>query len=299
MDTPSSPTPQHPLITVLTPTYNRADLLPRLYESLTRQTDMDFEWILVDDGSADDTEAVVQPFLHDAPFAMRYLKKANGGKHTAVNLGVLEARGELIFIADSDDMLTDTSIADVSIEWKHVRENPKIGGVAGFDINMATGERIGSGLPQQYIDCNAMDIRYKYHVTGDLKEVFRTSVLREFPFPEIDGERFCPEQLCWFRIAQKYDLHYFSKGIYLAEYQTEGLTAGITRARAHSPIASCTTYAEMLGYEIPVKEKVKAAINYWRFRCCAERGTALPKVAARWWWARPLGWAFYRRTCRK
>lgn len=299
MDTPSSPTPQQPLITVLTPTYNRADLLPRLYESLTRQTDMDFEWILVDDGSADDTEAVVQPFLHDAPFAMRYLKKANGGKHTAVNLGVQEARGKLTLILDSDDELPPTSIADVktmaaSVGTKH--GDKPLGGVCGYMAHR-TGEVIGA--PMLEAECDELALRYTHHVTGDMCEVFYTRVLREYPFPEIEGERFCPESLVWNRIATRYALHTFPKVIYTRDYLDGGLTDNIVRIRAHSPIASCTTYAEMLGYEIPVKEKVKAAINYWRFRCCAERGTALPKVAARWWWARPLGWAFYRRTCRK
>lgn len=284
------------MISVLTPTYNRAALLPRLYESLCAQTYRDFEWIVVDDGSTDGTAAAVDGFRKEATFAVRYIHKDNGGKHTALNLGVSKAKGELTFIADSDDMLLPTSLETVASEWQKVKSDPHIGGVAGLDTNMATGMTIGSGLPCDSIDCNAIDIRYRHHVTGDMKEVFRTSVLREHPFPEIEGERFCPEQLVWFRIAQHYKLHHINRAIYLAEYQSGGITAGITKARMRSPIASAMTYAEMLHYPIPLVQKMKAAINYWRFRLCAVPGDSrMPSVGAAWAWARPLGWAMHHR----
>lgn len=303
------------MISIITPTYNRAHLLPRLYESLKRQTLKDFEWIVVDDGSLSpalpsregeqppfhpDSEgsnapALVKAWSQDG-FETRYVWKPNGGKHTAVNLGVGMAKGELVFICDSDDVLLPESIARVAEAWEQVKDRENIGGVAGLDVDMASGRVIGSGLPADAIDCNAMDIRYRHHVQGDLKEVFRTSVLREFPFPVIEGERFSPEQLTWFRIAQKYKLHYFNQPIYRVEYQADGISAGITRARMHSPVASMMTYAEMLGYDIPFREKVKAAINYWRFRCCKPRGcTEFPRVPLCYSLLRPMGWLMHRR----
>lgn len=293
-----------PLITVLTPTYNRAHLLSRLYESLCHQTCKDFEWIIVDDGSADNTKDIVERFISTCrSFLIKYYRKDNGGKHTAVNLGIKKAQGELLFIADSDDMLPPDTIDIVAKEWLLVKGNKHIGGIAGLDINMKDGKLIGSGLPREHVDCNAIDIRYVYHVSGDLKEVFRTSVLREFPFPEIPDERFCPEQLNWFRIAQKYDLHYINKPFYLVEYESDGLTAGITKVRMHSPIASMMTYAEMLRYDIPFKVKVKAAINYWRFRYCYRRtednkGVNIPKVSAIWSLAAPFGMLFHLKDKR-
>lgn len=293
-----------PLVTVLTPTYNRASLLPRLYESLCCQTSKDFEWVIVDDGSADNTEDIVKGFASPCQsFSIKYYRKENGGKHTAVNLGVAKAQGELLFIADSDDKLPPDSIATVAGEWLSVKGNKKIGGITGLDVNMRDGTLIGSGLPEECVDCNAIDIRYAYRVSGDLKEVFRTSVLREFTFPEIQGERFCPEQLNWFRIAQKYYLHYINKPIYLVEYESDGLTAGITKARMQSPVASMMTYAEMLDYDIPVVGKLKAAINYWRFRCCYKRtegnkGIAIPKVPLAYALAAPVGWLMHQRDRR-
>ena len=255
---------------------------------------MDFEWIVVDDGSMDNTQEVMRGIMEENHgFAIRYYRNPNGGKHRAVNLGVKEAKGELFFIADSDDQLTDDSLQMVAEVFEGVRNNPEIGGVCGLDC-LKDGTLLGSGLPCETIDCNALEIRYKHHVTGDLKEVFRTRVLIEFPFPEIEGERFSPEALTWNRIAAKYQLRYFNKPIYVADYQPDGLTSRIVRIRQQSPIASMLCYKELTEYDVPLKEKVKAAINYWRFRLCAHGGQK-PKM--RWYWNlfMPVGRLMYLR----
>ncbi len=327
------------MITILTPTYNRASLLPRLYASLCRQTCQDFEWIVVDDGSTDNTPQLFSaeegpvPILKQCSIhlsaigtlpevghrglpctdcleemrrghfpqegtapapALTYIRKPNGGKHTAVNLGVQYANGELTLILDSDDELPPDSVEIIAEEWRQVRDNPMMAGVAGLDVDRHELTVIGSGLPKASVDCNAMEIRYRWKVTGDLKEVFRTSVLRAFPFPETAGERFCPEQLVWFRIAQQYQLHYFNRPVYIADYQTDGLSAGITRARMGSPRGAMLTYTELTAYRVPVLVKFKAAVNYWRFWYCRRADTVIPPIA--WWWhgLRPLGWLMHR-----
>lgn len=288
---------KRPFITILTPTYNRASLLPRLFDSLLRQTNKDFEWIVVDDGSTDDTREVVANLKEKCggAFPMGYVYKANGGKHMAINIGAERARGELLFIADSDDLLTDDALETVENSWHDISDDKSFAGIAGLDIAMDTREVIGSGLPQGHIDCNAIDIRYRYHVTGDMKEVFRTEVLREFPFPEFAGERFCPEQLVWFRMARRYRLRYINKPIYIADYQPDGITAGITRARMRNPSASMLTYAELTECPVPFLVKVKAAINFWRFWHCRTATSVVPRVALRWHWLRPLGWMMHVR----
>lgn len=292
-----------PLITVFTPTYNRARLLPRLYESLLRQTEADFEWIVVDDGSTDNTPDLINTIrsAHHAPFQIRYYRKPGGGKHTAFNLGVSYAKGELFFCADSDDFLPDDALHTVAEEWEKVRHNPYTAGIAGLDLDATTCQIAGTGLPQNTIDCNAIDIRCQYHVGGDLKEVFRTSVLRQYPFPEIKGERFCPEQLVWFRIAQKYILRYINKPLYIAEYQSEGLTANIVRLRMENPIATMMTYSEMAGYNLPWLQKVKAAVNYYRFRLCDghhKADTPRPVLPRRWLWTVPIALVMHLRDIR-
>lgn len=288
---------KHPFITILTPTYNRASLLPRLFDSLLRQTNKDFEWIVVDDGSTDDTREVVANLKEKCggAFPMGYVYKANGGKHMAINIGAERARGELLFIADSDDLLTDDALETVANSWHDISDDKSFAGIAGLDIAMDTRQVIGSGLPQEHIDCNAIDIRYRHHVTGDMKEVFRTEVLREFPFPEFAGERFCPEQLVWFRMARRYRLRYINKPIYIADYQPDGITAGITRARMRNPSASMLTYAELTECPVPFLVKVKAAINFWRFWHCRTATSVVPRVALRWHWLRPLGWMMHVR----
>ena len=281
------------LITVFTPTYNRVHLLPRLYESLCKQTFKDFEWIIVDDGSTDNTEEVARSFFPPSGGMEGILiKQTNGGKHRAINRGLKEARGELFFIADSDDWLLEDSLAKVSEYYQTIKGNNAIGGVCGLDMT-PSGDVIGSGLPFEEKICSSLDIRIKHHVTGDLKEVFRTSVLKEFPFPEIEGERFCPEALGWNRIAQKYKLLFFNEPIYIAEYQPEGITAGIVRARMNSPVASVMTYQELNSYDVPLREKVKAAINYWRFRACVPKGKAVPRLPWYWYWCQPLGYLMH------
>ena len=283
------------MITILTPTFNRAHLLPRLFESLTHQTDFNFEWLVIDDGSTDGTSDLFagKTFL-SAPFPIRYYRQENGGKHCALNAGVKQAKGDFIFIADSDDWLLPQSVAIVGQHASAIADDNTFAGVAGLDV--FDDERIvETGLPQDIIDCNAMDIRYRYHVDGDLKEVFKTAVLQEFPFPEIQDEKFCPEQLVWFRIAQKYKLRYFNTPIYVAEYQPNGITASIIRVRMLAPQATCMMYAEMLAYKIPFKEKIKAAINFWRFKACAPSRVMITTLKGGWRWCYLIGMLLHWR----
>ena len=285
------------LITVLTPTYNRAKLLERLYQSLCQQTYQDFEWIVVNDGSKDHTDEVVQSYVAEKKINIIYIKQENGGKHRAVNRGVKEAKGELLFIADSDDWLLPNSLETVAEMYQDIANDHLFAGVCGLDV-YADGTVIGGGMPQDVIDCNAIDIRMIHHVGGDLKEVFKTDVLREIPFPEIEGESFCPEVAVWNRIAKKYKLRYFNKPIYMVEYQPEGITSNITKARMKSPIASTTCYQEMMEFDIPLKTKIRSAINYWRFRSCGSPHK-FPPLPLKWLWTMPIGWVMHLNDLRK
>lgn len=257
-------------LSIATPTYNRANLLPRLYRSLCSQTCRDFEWIVVDDGSSDDTRSVVEGFIAEERIPIRYISKLNGGKHTAVNLAAKEAKGELFFIADSDDWLPETAVADVIEAFDEVKEDSGFAGICGLD-QYADGDIVGSGLPRPVIDASPAEIREKWGVRGDMKEVFRTEIMRKFPFPEIEGERFCPEVLIWNRISRNYKLRYINTPIYNVEYQPDGITSGITRARINSPIASMMTYSEWFDMANTNTAKLRMAINYWRFSFCAKQ----------------------------
>lgn len=279
------------LITIITPLYNRAPFLPKLSGSLERQNDKDFEWIVVDDGSIDDVHREIERLL-PASFPVRLLSKKNGGKHTAVNMGIRNARGQLVLILDSDDVLPPTAIADIAKAYETVKGKEDIAGVCGY---MAHRDGRMIGYPKIEADTSEIDLRYRYHVLGDMCEVFRTDILREFPFQEIKGERFCPECLVWNRIAKKYRLHVFPKVIYLRDYLDGGLTDNIVRIRMNSPIASMMTYAEMNALPIPWVQKAKAAINYYRFKACLSESHAketncdIPSLKAFWSWTKPFG----------
>ena len=285
------------LISVFTPTYNRASLLSRLYDTLILQTYKNFEWIIVDDGSKDNTKEVVNSFVAERKIDIHFVQQENGGKHRAINTGVSLAKGELFFILDSDDVLPENALELVTETFQPIKHDISFAGVSGIDGTF-DGCIIGSGLLDDSIDCNSVDIRYKYHVTGDMKEVFRTSVMKEFPFPDIEGERFCPEALVWNRIAQKYKLRYFNKIIYKVEYQPEGLTSNIVKVRMKSPITSMMCYAEMLELNIPFKDKLKAAINYWRFRLCYSGSRNCPSLHGLWNVVAPLGWLMHLNDIR-
>lgn len=256
------------MITVFTPTYNRAYIIDKLYESLCSQTCPDFEWLIVDDGSTDDTEALIDSFIAERKINIRYVKQPNGGKHRAINRGVREAKGELFFIVDSDDQLPLDSIAIVSDYYSQVADDSSFAGVCGLKY-YSTGEKVGGEFIYEVLDCNSIDFRFKYKLTGDMGEVFRTSVLKEYPFPEIENEKFCPEALVWNRIALKYRLRYFNRNIYLCDYLPDGLTAKIVKIRMNSPLASLLYYSELYRTPIPFLQKVKAATNYWRFFFCS------------------------------
>lgn len=286
------------MITVFTPTYNRAKLLPRLYESLCKQTYRDFEWIIVDDGSVDDTYDVINKLKvengklkNKHQFPIRYLYQENGGKHRAINRGVREANGELFLILDSDDSLPDNSLELITEVYSQIKDNESFGGVCGYMAHH-DGTIIGKGNEENIFDTNSIDLRYRYNVKGDMCEVFKTSVLKEIPFPEIEGERFCPEALVWNRIAKRYRLRVFRNVIYFRDYLDGGLTDKIVKIRMKSPIASMMCYQEMDELDIPLLQRLKAAINYWRFRFCSNSASK-PVLKWYWNWVMPIGYLLH------
>lgn len=285
------------MITVLTPTYNRASLLINLYQSLIKQDFGDFEWVIVDDGSVDATTDIVDQFIQERQIVITYIKQANGGKHRALNRGVKEAKGELVLIVDSDDSLPINSLSIIYSHYLDIKDNSSIGGVCGLMAHH-DGTIIGERKICSSMNLSSIEMRYKYGFVGDVCEVFKTDVLREFPFPEIENEKFCPEALVWNRIATKYKLHYFNEVIYYRDYLDDGLTSKIVRIRMNSPIASMMCYAELNQLDIPFKDKIKAAVNYWRFRLCYSGSKSYPSLPGLWNAVAPLGWLMHLNDIR-
>lgn len=253
-----------PTITIFTPTYNRARTLTRLYESLLCQTSTNFEWLIVDDGSTDNTEDIITQFQTNSSFAVVYYRQLNYGKHIAINRGLDIAKGELFFIVDSDDWLRDNAVERIVFHYTQIKGNNQFAGVCGLKV-FENGEKVGGECDFGVLECNSLDFRYKFHVKGDMAEVFITDILRKFRFPTTLGEKFCPEALVWNKIAIHYKLRYFYEKIYFCEYLPDGLTAKITKLRIKNPINSCTYYVELSKMPISLFSKLKAQINFWRF----------------------------------
>lgn len=255
------------MISIVTATYNRAHLLPRLYESLKSQKSLNFEWIVVDDGSVDDTENFIMTVKAEKLIEISYIKKNNGGKHTALNIGIEAARYDYIFFVDSDDVLPVNSISVICDKINSIKNNKdynSISGVCGSKAHL-NGQLTGTTLNKDLI-CNYLEFRYIYNITGDKAEVFKKKVLKEFKFPEFEGEKFCPEALVWNRIAQSYNMYFFDDVIYLCEYQQGGLTDKIFKIRKESPNSTLLYYKEL--YEtkdVNNLVRIKALINFWRF----------------------------------
>lgn len=284
------------MITIFTPTYNRAELLRRLYRSLVDQTNKNFEWIIVDDGSTDETETLVSEFTSENSVNITYHKQANRGKHFAINQGVRLASRPYFFIVDSDDILPTNAVETVIKLVEETQEFENCGGVAGTLLT-PDFKKVGNNAFDP-IFTDAIQIRSKYKIQGDLAEVFKTAVLKEFPFPEIEYEKFCPEVLVWNRIAQKYKLYYTDLPIYIADYQADGLTAKIVKIRMTAPVATMLTYSELASYNIPLVQKIRATINYWRFafnsnqNFSAKLSKVNPLISII---GLPLGYAMYKR----
>lgn len=233
-------------ITVFTPTYNRAYTLERLYKSLMNQTCYDFEWLIVDDGSTDGTSALIDSFQNNQLFDVRYYRQENSGKHVAINNGVDLAEGELFFIVDSDDYLTDDAIEKI-ISWSSTLPSDDdyagISGNRGYSVN----ELIGTTFSGEYIDATALE-REKYSITGDKAEVFFTHVLRKYKFPVFENEKFMTENVVWYAIAADgYKIRWFNEIIYITEYLPDGLTHKYNKLLATNP----------KGFAVSVNQKIK------------------------------------------
>lgn len=210
-------------ITVFTPTYNRAYIIEILYRSLQRQTFRDFEWLVVDDGSADNTESIFSAWQREENcFPIRYYRQENGGKHRAINRGLELAQGELFFTVDSDDYLTDDALEKIA-QWESAL--PKDGSYCGLAGNLGTSpcETPNSLFHAPYFDGTALD-RYR-EIDGERAMVFYTDIHKKYPYPVFPGEKFMTEAVIWNRMAKDgYRMRFFNDIIWIYEYKEDGLT---------------------------------------------------------------------------
>lgn len=282
-------------LSIITPTYNRAHLLNTCYESLLRQTDKDFEWIVVDDGSKDNTQDVVKTF-NTKDFEIVFVQKENGGKHTALNASHPYIRGKYVLILDSDDYLTDTAVEQVRRGWETWEHNPQIGlltflkGASEADPN-CTGPVAG-----EPVDI----LRYKRNVihSTDCCEVIRTKLFLQYPFPVFSEERFVAECALWNRVAQTHKCVYSNEVIYICEYLEGGLTDSGRAMRIRNPLGGMFTSDLRMGPNNFLKQQIKYGLLYTCYGFFAGLNPAQILAGTRHKWVAGIcllpGYALYR-----
>ena len=247
------------MITIMTPTYNRAYVLPRLYDSLCQQTRRDFEWLVIDDGSTDGTAELIFDYRVKSDFSINYFYKENGGKHRAINEGVVHATGDWIIIVDSDDLLTGDAVAKLYDVMNHIGSE-----FVGMCFRRATlsGHIIGISDPAWIKSIVMQPIMAGHVLKGDLAYVFRTNVMRECPFPEFPGEKFVPELYIWNKIADIGKIvFYVDQVIYLCEYLPDGYTSNFKKNLRSNPCGFGLFYRDQVIRDTRLFGKVKACVR--------------------------------------
>lgn len=222
-------------ITVFTPTYNRAYIIENLYRSLQRQTFVNFEWLVVDDGSTDNTKQLFEQWIKEENlFSIRYYRKENGGKHRAINYALDRAYGELFFTVDSDDYLTSDALEKVDIWEKSIINKIEFCGIAG-NLGSSIFQTINPKFRSKYVEKTLLG-RYCYKesgefvLSGERAIIFYTEIHKKYKYPEFTGEKFMTEAVTWNRMANdRYKVRFYNDIICIYKYLDDGLTqAGST-----------------------------------------------------------------------
>ncbi|MFA5161073.1 MAG: glycosyltransferase family A protein [Elusimicrobiales bacterium] len=217
-----------PTFTVFTATYNRARTLHRVWESLCAQTFRSFEWIVVDDNSADNTAELVESWRAQADFPVRFYRQRKPGKHMASNLAAELAGGELFLPLDSDDGCVPSALERFIFHWRAIPEGER----AGFSAVTALaadqhGRPAGGKFPKDILDSDSLEMKYRWRVKGEKWGFQRTDVMRRFPFPD-QPHRALPEGIVWSGIARHYKTRYINEvlRIYWIEPRSGAMTGG-------------------------------------------------------------------------
>lgn len=246
-------------LAILTPTYNRCELLKKAYDSLKKQSNKNFVWYVVDDGSTDNTKQVVETFENENSVKVKYFHKENGGKHTALNVGLQKVAEDFVLILDSDDALTYDAVQTALADAATLDE-----GFCGLGYlkSDAGGNVVGKNYTGDGVEDTFVNQRYNKNTFGDKAEVFRTEILKQFPFPQFDGEKFVSEAVVWCKMSGPYKMKFFNKAIYECEYQADGLTNNIKKILLRNPKGASACYKVLSGKQFNLKNKIKYTLLF-------------------------------------
>ena len=231
-------------LTIFTPAYNRAYTLHKCYESLKRQTNKNFKWMIIDDGSTDNTVDLVAKWKEKSDFEIIYIYKQNGGMHTAHNTAYQNIDTELNVCIDSDDYLTDDAVEIIVSEWEKVKSE-KLAGLGALNV-FESGEIIGSKFPENIKLSKYFDIYNKYGVVGDKKFIYRTELIKKFPYPEYEGEKYVGLDYKYKKLDEEYELALINKVVCVVEYMEDGSSKNMLKQYRNNPRGWCFFRVENL-----------------------------------------------------
>lgn len=251
------------LITVFTPTYNRKELIVNCFNSLKRQTSYNFIWLIIDDGSTDDTASLVADWKkQDIPFEIRYCYKENGGLHTAFNKGIELADTELFVCIDSDDWMPDDAIEKIEIIWESVSDQGYVG-IVGVD-KYNNGKVVGDYFPSELKELYLYENLTKYHVPGDKKLVHKTDLLKQVaPMPSFGEEKFFNPSYMMYQLDEFGKLFVTPECFCIVDYQENGMSSNIYKQYYTSPRSFAETRKLYLSFpNQPFSFKFRQYIHY-------------------------------------
>jgi len=248
-------------LTVFTPTFNRGYCLHQVYESLCRQTSNDFLWLIIDDGSTDNTKEIVNSWVKEDKVDIKYVYQENLGMHGGYNTAYAVIDTELNVCIDSDDFMTDDAVEKIISFWKKNKDE-RYAGIVGLDA-LQNGEILGKKFPKDLKSSTLEDLYYKHKVPGDKKLVYRTEVVKKYPkYPIFKEEKFVPLGSLYLQIDKKYELLCFNEVLCIVEYLEDGSTKNIFKQYCRHPKGF--RYSRLIEYKFSnfFKVRFKALIHY-------------------------------------
>jgi glycosyltransferase involved in cell wall biosynthesis len=256
-----------PLVSVVTPTYDRRQLLPRLYESLRAQTMRQFEWVVVDDGSTDGTSALLEAWAAEAPFPVVVHRQENMGKHVALNRAFDLARGAYVAMIDSDDTYAPWALERLLALWDEISPAERERFVA-VEARCAhpDGTREGDRVPSPHLDSDYFEVWARHGIRGDTVGMLRRAALDGYRFPEEDIGVYVTEAVVWHRLALRYRTRFVDEVLCIKDYQDSGISARPLAARVRDARPQCTYFRDLLAMPRPMPRRIRlnAAANYVR-----------------------------------
>lgn len=257
-------------ITVFTPSYNRAYTIHKLYESLLRQTSQNFEWLIIDDGSTDNTKELVDDWIKENKIPIRYIYQKNRGMLGAHNTAYDNIRTELNVCIDSDDYMPDNAIELIINYWTKY-SNPNLAGILGLDSNKK-GEVMGIKFATSPSEVKFTDLKNEFGNIGDKKFVYRTDIINQYPrFPEYENEKFPAAGLLYRKIDKNYSLLGINEVLCIVEYMEDGNSKNKIKQYVKNPNAFADYRIERMKLSTSFKERFKNAIHYVSSKMIAKK----------------------------